>query len=100
MLIKVEPLDGSELDRLITALVNATGVVSRMVDEADATTAGDGEAVIGAVAERAHRALAPHVEFLEDDDLAAATGALALVTLVLSEEMGLEELYYVPREDE
>jgi hypothetical protein len=33
MYITVEPRDGSELERLITALLNVTGIIRRIVED-------------------------------------------------------------------
>lgn len=85
----VEPLDGSELDRLITVLLNATGVVYRAI-EATEDPDGSGEQIVGAVAKRMSGALAPFVEHYTDDELAELTGALAHITLLFADDLGLE----------
>jgi hypothetical protein len=46
MAILVEPLEGAELDRLITALLNATGAVHQVI-EVELGAGGEGLEVIG-----------------------------------------------------
>jgi hypothetical protein len=96
MYVVVEPLDGSELERLITALVNATGLVHRIVnDAADQHPNADGTEVIGVAAERLRRVLAPMEEHNTDEELEVVTRLLMETTLLVSEELGLEDLFRV-----
>jgi hypothetical protein len=84
MSVTVEPLDGSELDRLVTALLSATGVVYRAIEATD-----EGEPLVDAVARRAHGALASFAEHYSDEELGQFTGVLAHITLLLAEDLGL-----------
>ena len=81
MHVIVEPRDGHEIDRLITALLNATGLVSHVVELADDDPARDGVEVIGIAAGRLRDALVLLVEGRSDDELAVVTGVLAEITL-------------------
>jgi hypothetical protein len=90
--VTIEPLDGSELDRLVTALLSATGVVHRAIEAIDDPSAG-GERVIDAVAERVSAALAPFAEHYSDDELGELTGAVAHITLLLAADVGVEEYF-------
>ena len=80
MHVIVEPRDGHEIDRLITALLNATGVVSHVVDIVDAPHR-DGVQVMGAAAARLRESLVLLVEGRSDADLALVTGVLAEITI-------------------
>jgi hypothetical protein len=86
MYVIVEPRDGHEIDRLITALLNATGAVHRVIDEVDRPDR-DGVEVIGAAAERLRDALVMMVECRSDDELAEITGALAEITVNVAEDL-------------
>jgi hypothetical protein len=94
MRIRVEPEDGHDLDRLITALLNATGVVHRAIVAVDGRVAVDGAAVIGRVADRLRASLALLAELRSDADLALATEVLAEATLLAAEDLGLSEAFY------
>ena len=94
----IEPLDGSELDRLVTALLSATGVVHRAIEATDDPSAG-GEKVIGAVAERVSAALAPFAEHYRAHELGELTGAVAHITLLLAADVEVEE-YFRPQGEE
>jgi hypothetical protein len=88
MYVIVEPRSGDELDRLITALLNATGVVHQVVTAADEPSGGDGVEVIGNAAVRLRQILAVVAEHHNDDELAVVTGLLAQATLLVAEELG------------
>ena len=90
MHITVEPLDGSELERLVTVLLNATGVVKRALEETECPPGADGVAVIGAAAERIRRTLGLLAEHRADEELALVTGVLAEATLLLAAHLGLD----------
>lgn len=94
MYVTVEPLDGSELERLITALLNATGVVHQLIEATERPPGADGVEVIDLAAERLRACLAFIAEFYGDDELALVTGVLAQATLVAAEDLGLGELYF------
>ena len=82
MRIVVEPENGTELERLITALLNATGVVHRFIETAQQRPGRGGLEIIGAVAERLHGALAPLAELRSDEELREVTQLLAEATLM------------------
>jgi len=94
MRIRVEPEDGHDLDRLITALLNATGVVHRAIVATDVRPAVDGAEVIGRAAERLRASLALLAELRSDADLALATEVLAEATLLAAEDLGLSGAFY------
>jgi hypothetical protein len=82
-MIPVEPLAGPELDRLITALLNATGVVHQLIQTTHHPPDADGVEVIGLVAGRMRDALSLLAEHHSDEELAAATQLLAETTLMV-----------------
>ena len=91
--VTVEPLEGGELERLITVRLNATGVVRQMIERVDAPPDTDGVEIIDLVAERLHDCLSPIAEHYGDDELAVVTGILAPATLVGAQALGLGDLY-------
>jgi hypothetical protein len=84
MLISVEPRDGHELDRLITVLLNATGVVHRVIEATERPPEADGEAVIGLLAEWLHGALAVLAEHRDEKELRTVTEVLAEATVLVA----------------
>jgi hypothetical protein len=94
----VEPREGAELDRLITALLNATGVVHRVVEAADADGPpdADGEEIIGLAAARLRSMLAVLSEHHGDHEIASATAALAEITVVVASQLGLKDCFEGP----
>jgi hypothetical protein len=89
MHVTVEPAGGHELDRLITALLNATGVVRRLIETAEQPPETDGVAVIGLVAQRLRGVLALLSEHHSDEELALGTQLLAETTLLAADHLGL-----------
>ena len=87
MRVIVEPENGTELERLITALLNATGVVHRFIETAQKRPGIGGLEIIGAVAERLHGSLAPLAELRSDDELAEVTQVLAEATLMAAADL-------------
>jgi len=88
----VEPLDGAELDRLITALLNATGAVHQVIEaELRDGMKLDGLAVIGRSADRLRAALAVIAEHHDDGELAVITEFLAIATMLIAEEEGFAD---------
>ena len=87
MTIHVEPRDGHELDRLITALLNATGVVSRVIEHAGRRPYQDGVEVIDRAADRLRGALAFVAEHHSDDELALVVEILAEATVLTAEDL-------------
>jgi hypothetical protein len=77
----------SELDRLITALLNATGVVGRVIETTDRREAV-GVDVIGLVVERLRAVLAVLAEHRRDEDLALVAEVLAETTLLVADDLG------------
>ena len=87
MFVIVEPRDGSELDRLITALLTATGAAHQVIETTEQPPDADGEKIVGKVAERLCRTLAPMAEHYGDEELAALTGLLAHITLLVAGDL-------------
>jgi hypothetical protein len=85
MAILVEPLEGAELDRLITALLNATGAVHQVI-EVELGAGGEGLEVIGRSAERLRAILAVVAVHHADAELAVITVFLAITTMLIAEE--------------
>jgi hypothetical protein len=94
MRIRVEPENGSDLDRLITALLNATGVVHRTIHATDHRGIAGPTELMDRVAERLRGPLTLLAELRADEDLALATQVLAEATLLAAEELALEGAFY------
>ena len=94
MAIYVEPLEGAELDRLITALLNATGAVRQIIDRG-MDDGCDGVEVIGRSAERLRAILAVVAEHHGDEELAVITEFLAIATMLIAEEEGFADTFRV-----
>jgi hypothetical protein len=90
MRILIEPEHGHELDRLITALLNATGVVHRAIEDTPQPPRLDGPEIIALVADRLRGALSVLAELRSDEELDLATQVLAEATLLMAGELGLE----------
>jgi hypothetical protein len=88
--ILVEPQHGHDLDRLITALLNATGVVRRLIEDTQHPAQADGVAIIGMIADRIRSSLTLLAEMHSDEELALSTQVLAETTLLVAGELGLE----------
>lgn len=95
MAIFVEPTDGAELERLITALLNATGAVHQVIEVELEDVEADGLAVIGRSAERLRAILAVIAEHHDDDELAVITEFLAIATMLIAEEEGFADEFRV-----
>jgi hypothetical protein len=93
MRIVVEPEHGHELDRLITALLNATGVVHRAIEDTPRPRAAEGLEVVGLVADRIRGSLTLLAELRTDEELRVATQVLAEATLLVAGELGLGEMF-------
>lgn len=94
MSITVEPVDGTDLERLVTALLNATGCFRAMIDaELDAGLTDPLE-VIGVVAEGARQLLAPVAEHHADEELAGAVEILAAASLLLALGVGMDDVFF------
>ena len=94
MAIYVEPLEGAELDRLITALLNATGAVRQVIDS-EIDDGCEGAEVISRSAERLRAILAVVAEHHGDEDLAVITEFLAIATMLIAEEEGFADTFRV-----
>ena len=90
--VVVEPQDGDELDRLITALLNVTGVVHQLM-HAVADDGAEGIEAIDLAAERLREMLCTVAEHYADEELAEVTGVLALSTLIAANELGLGDAF-------
>jgi hypothetical protein len=86
----VEPRAGHDLERLITALLNGTGAVHRVIDTIGDRSAVDGVELIGMVADRLRRMLAELAEHHSDEELVLVTSVLAETTLLIADELGLD----------
>lgn len=87
MRIVVEPENGTELERLITALLNATGVVHRFIETAQRRPGAEALEIIAAVSERLHGALCPIAELRSDEQLREVTQVLAEATLMAAADL-------------
>jgi hypothetical protein len=87
MRIVVEPENGTDLERLITALLNVTGVVHRCIETAQKRPGLDGLEIIGEVAQRLHGALARMAELRSDEQLGEVTQVLAEATLLAAADL-------------
>jgi hypothetical protein len=94
MAIYVEPLEGAELDRLITALLTATGAVRQIIDRG-IDDGCEGVEVIGRSAERLRAILAVVAEHHGDEELAVITEFLAIATMLIAEEEGFADTFRV-----
>lgn len=91
----VTPVDGPELDRTITTLLNAAGVIHRITESVQTNEPElAGVEIIDAVAERMRRALVLFEEHHTDAELASATEFLALATLLMAEQEGTDDVFY------
>jgi len=93
MAIPVEPFEGAELERLITALLNATGAVQQVIGR-ELDGGGEGVEVIGRSAERLRAILAVVAEHHGDEELRVITEFLAIATMLIAEEEGLAGDFY------
>ena len=93
MRIVIEPQHGHELDRLVTALLNATGVVHRAIEDTPYPPESDGVEIIGVVADRLRGSLTVLAEQRSDEQLELATQVLAESTRLMAGELGLEGVF-------
>jgi hypothetical protein len=96
MRARVEPQDGRELDRLITALLNVTGAVHRLITSVEDRPDLDGVEVIGLAAERLRACLTLLAEHHSDEELALVTQALAGVTVFVAQRLDLGDSFREP----
>ena len=90
MHVVVEPIDGAEPDCLITALLNATGLVRQVIESSSARPRVEGVAIIGLAAEHLRAALLLLAEHHGDAELVLVTQVLAEATLLLADDLGLD----------
>lgn len=93
MFPRVEPEQGPESERLITALLNATGAIHQLMADAEGARTFDGLAIIEAVAERLRAILAVQAEHHSDAELELVTGVLAEATLLVAADLGLIDTF-------
>lgn len=91
--VVVEPVDGTELERLITALLNATGTVHQVIESTECPPDADGEQVIGVIAERIRRAITCVGEHYPDEELALVTGLLAHIALLVGADLNMADCF-------
>lgn len=92
MFVVIEPTDGPELDRTITALLNATGVVHQVICSVQL----DGFTGIEAIDEAADRIRGLLTVFAEhhgDEELETVTRILATITLILGDGLDLGDVF-------
>lgn len=94
MAIIVEPRDGAELDRLITALLNATGTVHQIIEDELRDTSLSGLEIIDRSAERLRSILSIVAEHHDDEELEPITEFLAVITLLIAEEGGFADAFH------
>jgi hypothetical protein len=92
MTIPVEPVHGSDLERLVTVLLNVTGLVRTMI-EAELDAGVCGLAVIDQVAESMRQLLAQLAEHREDAELAIAVELLAEGSVLLAHGIGMDDVF-------
>ena len=92
MTIPVEPINGSDLERLVTVLLNLSGCVHTMI-EAELDSGISGLRVIDDVADSVWQLLAPVAEHHEDAEIAAAVGILAEASLLLAHGIGMDDAF-------
>jgi hypothetical protein len=91
---QVEPVDGPELDRLITALLNATGTVHQVIEDEKADGYTDGLEIIDRAAARLRNVLAIFAEHHGDEELVPVTEFLALTSVLVATDGGFEDVFY------
>jgi hypothetical protein len=87
MEIDVDPLDGTELERLITALLTLTGLIHLLVAEAAERFGADPVATMNVVALELRDVLTILPEHHSDADLAHATRIVAEAALIAHAEL-------------
>jgi len=92
----IEPVDGTELERLITALLNATGVVHQIIEgvRTEAEDSAEGVEIIGLCAERLRTSLSFLAEHFSDEDLFPVTCCLGIIAFQAAEHAGIADVFY------
>jgi hypothetical protein len=96
MAVLVEPVNGPELDRLVTALLNATGTVHYLIAQeggSPGTPSPEGLKIIDRCAARLRSALAVFAELHTDAELAEITEFLAVVSLGVAADGGFGDVF-------
>lgn len=93
-MVIIEPVDGTELERLITALLNATGVVHQLIGQVEMEGEVEGVEIIGRCAERLRSSLSFLVEHFSDEDLFPVTCCLGIISVLAAEDGGFDEVFY------
>lgn len=88
----MEPLRGTDLQRLVTVILNIAGCVSSMI-EAELDAGVRGLAVIDQVGDAVWQLLAPVAEHHEDAEIAAAVELLAEASLLVAHGIGLDDAF-------
>ena len=65
--IEVDPVDGTELDRIVTVLLWMSTAVERIIQATDWSGRADGS-LVGPVADEMHARLRPFAAFFDDED--------------------------------
>ncbi len=92
MFVVVEPTDGPELDRTITSLLNATGVVHQVIESVQ-FEGFEGVAVIDESATRIRDFLTVFAEHHSDEELEVVTRILTTIVLIVGDELDLGDLF-------
>jgi hypothetical protein len=90
--VLVEPVDGSELERLVTVLLNMTALVSRVI-EASMAAGGDGPEIVDRVAAQLASSLAFVAEHHTDVELRGAVQILIEATLSTAEDLDVGDAF-------
>lgn len=88
----MEPLRGTDLQRLVTVILNVSGCVSSMI-EAELDAGVRGLAVIDQVGDAVWQLLAPVAEHHEDAEIAAAVELLAEASLLVAHGIALDDAF-------
>ena len=95
MNLHIEPCDGTDLERLVTVLINATGCVHTMI-ESEIDIGTEGLDVIRQVAFALRQLLAPLAEHHEDAELADTVELVAKATLLIAHGIGSDDVFQLP----
>jgi hypothetical protein len=92
--IAIEPRDGGEVDRLVTVLLNLTGLVSCVLERSrdPGSAGGVGVELIDRAAEWLRGSLSVVAEHYSDEELVAIIGILAHCILVTADDLGLGDV--------
>ena len=91
--VVVEPRDGEELERLITALLNLTGLVHQLLLDTGEQTEAEGVELVDVTACRLHEMFCVIAEQWADEELGEVTGLLAWMSLLIADELGVRDTF-------